>query len=303
MIAKERDLLRSDDKRLQAGYQAEKQLAFYLARAFGNDPLIHIFNDLRLEQAGDAAQIDHLVLSRYGFVLVESKSVSDRFAVNNQGEWTRHYGGKAQGIASPVLQVQRQADFLKRYLDSSAPELIGKMLGIQTTFRTLPFDVRVAIADGGTISRPSTLQLPEVLKADQIPDAIRSLHAAYKKDSRLFGANEHRTLSPEEQGRIHAFLLAEHKPQRQVQHALAPRLAEPASPSPRFACKHCQGEKLELRWGKYGYYFKCLDCEGNIAVNERCRNCETRAKLTKQDKQFYAECPECGTSQPYFRNP
>ena len=143
--------------------------------------MIRIFNDLRIEIESDAAQTDHLVLSRYGFVLVESKSVKDCFVVNERREWSRQYGSKVQEIASPLLQAKRQADFLKSYLSVRAPELLDKLLGIQTTFRTRPSDVLVAIVDGDMVSRPETLQLPEVIKADQVTDAIRSLYAAYKK--------------------------------------------------------------------------------------------------------------------------
>lgn len=47
---------------------------------------IYVFNDLRLEQEQDAAQIDHLILHRYGATIVESKSVTTRIQVNEQGE-------------------------------------------------------------------------------------------------------------------------------------------------------------------------------------------------------------------------
>jgi hypothetical protein len=66
MIIKELDRIETTDKFEQAGYRAESQLAFYLNREFKDDPQFLIFNNLRLEKAGDACQIDHLVLHRYG---------------------------------------------------------------------------------------------------------------------------------------------------------------------------------------------------------------------------------------------
>ncbi len=92
MIIKERNPEEhgETDKFSVAGAKAEEQMAFYLKRAFADDPNVYVFNDIRLQgDDDDAAQIDHLVLHRHGFVIVESKSVSTGVAVNEHGEWVR----------------------------------------------------------------------------------------------------------------------------------------------------------------------------------------------------------------------
>jgi hypothetical protein len=89
MIIKELDRIETTDKFEQAGYRAESQLAFYLNREFKDDPLFLVFNNLRFEKAGDACQIDHLVIHRYGMIIIESKSVTTRVEVNELGEWKR----------------------------------------------------------------------------------------------------------------------------------------------------------------------------------------------------------------------
>jgi hypothetical protein len=79
MICKERDKGKhpTHDKLSEAEARAEKQMAFYLKRAFRDDSEAWVFNDLRYQaDDDDAAQIDHLVLHRSGFILVESKSVT-----------------------------------------------------------------------------------------------------------------------------------------------------------------------------------------------------------------------------------
>ena len=116
MIVKELDPLKSNDKFEQAGHYAESQLAFYLKREFEYDLQIFVFNHLRLKKAGDACQIDHLVLHPYGMIIIESKSVTTRVEVNELGEWKRWFNTAWQGMPSPVLQAQRQGKFLKDYL-------------------------------------------------------------------------------------------------------------------------------------------------------------------------------------------
>ncbi|MFN6068546.1 MAG: nuclease-related domain-containing protein, partial [Pseudanabaena sp.] len=107
MIVKELDRLEPSDKFEQAGYYAESQLAFYLKREFKDDPQFLIFNNLRLVKADDVCQIDHLVLHRYGMIIIESKSVTTRVEVNEHGEWKRWFNNAWQGMPSPILQAQR----------------------------------------------------------------------------------------------------------------------------------------------------------------------------------------------------
>lgn len=57
MILKEKTSRCPTDKFGLAGYQAEKQMAFYLRRAFGEMPDVFGFNDLRFERNGEVAQI------------------------------------------------------------------------------------------------------------------------------------------------------------------------------------------------------------------------------------------------------
>ncbi len=56
----------------KAGDEAEKQMAHYLKRAYQKNKDIHVINDLRLVLGDDAAQIDHLVIHRFGFIIVIS---------------------------------------------------------------------------------------------------------------------------------------------------------------------------------------------------------------------------------------
>jgi hypothetical protein len=83
--------------RLRAGFEAERQMAHYLHRAFATSADLYVINDLRLvdpeqpEQDGSpgVAQIDHLVLHRYGAFIVESKSVTGTPPIVGGGPGTR----------------------------------------------------------------------------------------------------------------------------------------------------------------------------------------------------------------------
>jgi hypothetical protein len=213
MIVKELDPLKSNDKFEQAGHYAESQLAFYLKREFECDPQIFVFNHLRLEKAGDACQIDQLILHPYGMIIIESKSVTTRVEVNELGEWKRCFNNAWQGIPSPVLQAQRQGKFLKNYLEDNVEKLLNTMLfGKQAHFIKMPIVVLVAMSDSGIINRPKNDKLDSVSKADQIPSKIKTIIAEYRKKDGLLSLNPPYAFDKNEIPRICEFLLTHHQP-------------------------------------------------------------------------------------------
>lgn len=162
---------------LRAGYEAEKQLAFYLDRAFREEAYIRIFHGLRLQRDVDVAQIDHLVLHRFGFVIIESKSISESVVVNEHGEFTRTYRGKRQGMPSPVKQAQLQTDLLSRLLNDHKKALRPIMrlgpIKRQPSYTPKRFIQIAAISDRGEI-RCAAERPAEVMKAEAVVEAVRA---------------------------------------------------------------------------------------------------------------------------------
>lgn len=239
MIVKELDpFVDKGDVFARAGHQAEKQMAYYLQRAFGESESVSVLNGLRLERNGDFAQIDHLIIHRGGMVIIESKSVHGTVSVNEHGEWTRVFGRQRQGMASPIEQANRQAKFLKDFLNDHAPQIGGKILGLfQIYFGYLTVDVVVAVSDSGIIERPKKRQLPEVCKADQAVDKVKDLFSRHKQEAKSFKIDfenkRGRELSRSELNNIINLLPASHVP---VAHTASPATtvteAEPPVPLP-----------------------------------------------------------------------
>ncbi|MFQ4138332.1 NERD domain-containing protein [Nodosilinea sp. PGN35] len=236
MIVKELDPIAPNaSKQVQAGRRAEEQMAFYLRRAFGEDPKIKVLNGLRVERQGEVAQIDHLLISTHGFILIESKSVTTQIRVNAQGEWSRQVGRAWQGMPSPVLQVERQAELLKALLNDHVDQFFRKVLTLQFTFTSVPFDGLVAISDVGMIQRPPGFATKRVLKADQITSRIQEMHAAYRRASGLFSLNlkdAGAEFSDKSVTNLAEFLLQQHRPQPQLTDMSAPTAPLPRAVAP-----------------------------------------------------------------------
>lgn len=313
MICKELDPFVGGDERATAGRKAEEQLAFYLRRAFERDDNVRVFNSLRFEDKDDAAQMDHLILHSLGVIIVESKSVTGQVAINEHGEWTRQSGGRRVGIPSPVLQAERQGKFLRHLLQDNVEQLLSKILGFRKQFGSLRTDVLVAISDSGIIERPHSLELPEVCKADQVPERIRAIL------KRLRGANSILSLSFKDLAldlgvgeieRISEFFLSRHRPLRGAiptptpppASAVATSAPTPLPTRETCQCRACGSNQLAIQYA-HSYYFKCLACGGNTPAKATCETCGKPARLRKSGLQFDAECGACGERRHFYTNP
>ena len=320
MIYKDVDPKESNDKFIKAGLAAEKQMAFYLKRAFADKEDIFVLNDIRLERDGEVAQIDHLIIHAYGFIIVESKSVSSKVSVNKHAEWKRIYNNKESGMRSPIQQAKIQASFLTAYLQEKGTTLfkdsiVDKVIA-KPKYEYYKFDVLVAISDTGIIERDN-IDLPEVLKADAVPDQVLELIATGKKDMlkalvNPFAISEGYRFRSDTVKKIANFLIAMHKSAINQNKEATIVQEKPITYGKKievqsdinkivYECTKCKSQNLEVNYGR-NYYFKCLDCENNIPIKHTCNtpNCKPRTK--KRKLQFFKVCETCGIDELFYEN-
>ena len=332
MIVKEKTGEPPGDKYGQAGYKAEQQMAFYLRRAFGESSDIFVFNDLRFVRNGEVAQIDHLILHRFGLVSVESKSVTGSIEVNAQQEFVRVFGRKRSGMKSPITQVNMQKQLLQSLLNDHKEQLRRKVLMgiVQAQFSDQRFHVFVAISDQGEIKRRGG-NPPELVKADRVTTEIQQIYdrrakasgfggmmrqlVADKKTAKQLEADVLTAFTDEEINAIQAFLIDQHTTDKSM--VEPPPVAIPAAsvvpppppptpgsgpPSAVHSCRHCQSGDIEILHGQYGYYFKCRSCIGNTRIDFKCPSCGGKARISKNGPDFKRICSTCGTDEQFFTN-
>ena len=304
----------------QAGVRAERQIAFYLRRAFKSSADYAVLNNLRIQAGADAAQIDHLVISRWGLVIIESKSVATKVRVNARDEWMRLVDGSWRGMPSPILQAKRQKDFLRDFLNENKQNLLGRIVLLgQKGFRNFSMDVMVAISDHGIIDRVDGADPQEVFKADQVPARVtKTLEGRRCEIGGLLTSLKTPYVSIEaaEKDRVVAFLrdferplddqrtdgsssFAENGASREPEKLGAPAPLHAVFLNERHRCRHCNGAALEIRWGRYGYYFKCTACDGNTPLPVLADG--TKRTLRKDGAQFYTVKPD-GSEELFFTN-
>ena len=291
MIIKEFDEKKKPkDPRLKAGYKAEKQMAFYLKREFQNSENIFVLNDVRVQVDDDKAQIDHLIVYPAGVVLVESKSVSGEITIDSHGGWVREWRGKREGMPSAIIQAENQSKVLKRYLVQQSDLLEWSL---PNNFK---YDVFAAISDQGIINREYEGELNELCKADQIVGRVKELAA----DRLKIAAKSKIKI---DLGKEIALNLNGEEKVNKVPSEVKENTAK-YTPNPAFKCSECDSKNLQILYGRYGYYFKCSDCEGNTPLKPflKCVTSKCKPKIRKSKEKFYKECPSCETSVLFFRN-
>jgi len=312
LIVKQTDIKTNLQKHQLYGYNAEKQMAFYLKREFEFNEDILVINDLRLVMDDNVAQMDHLIIHSFGFIIIESKSVTAEIEINEYGEWIRHYSGYSKGMPSPINQATRQLDFLKKFLTLHEKDLLRKRLMFNKNFSDFKYDVMVAISDNGIIKRPKGLKLPEVHKADQITYSVKQTIDSYARvNNKLLTLDISYQLVSSTMRKIALLLMKSHTPavisvhntqvQRHTKQEHTECSLETSAPTQK-VCKHCQSENIEILHGRFGYYFKCLDCNKNTKITLTCKHKTCKPKLRKSKLMFYSECPSCETSALYFKN-
>lgn len=296
MIIKESDtpLASTDPKRI-AGHKHEKEVAFFLRREFADDNDVYVLNDVRIEHRGERAQIDHLVLYSFGFIIIESKSIKGRLVVNEFGEWAREYQNEWRGIPSPLRQAEVQSNLLKSYLDANKKSLMGRLFGfLQKGVKGRNWYSFCAVSSDALIDRRRMTDCDKerVIKAEFVGTTIRDIVS----EKNGFLEDGPARILDDELKRIIAFLNPGASPEKR-------KLAAYSASNPsRMRCHKCDSKTtLSAHAGPYGYYVRCNQCEVNTRMKRRCAVCQSpETNVSKKGNGYTLSCAQCRSSVIIF---
>lgn len=156
---------------VSAGAKNERDSAYFIDFRFGGGLNWMVLHDLRIEEAGRTAQIDHLLINRFlEFYVLESKSFGNGIAINELGEFTTWIGNRPVGTASPIEQNRRHIAVLDDLLRALP---MPKRLGIRLAPTLKSF---VIVSNDASIKRPpkSKFNTDEVIKAESFASLVDS---------------------------------------------------------------------------------------------------------------------------------
>lgn len=315
MILKTKSVQNAQSPQAIAGQQQEQNVAFFLRRAFKDHPQVLVINDFKFRFNDEVAQIDHLIVYSYGFILIESKSIRGQVKVNQHQEWTRSLSinqgktDKWQGMPSPIKQVELQQALLHQLLSHNRGEILDKMFGLTQGFGGRCWDHLCAVSSDAIIDRKSMPKAvsDKLIKSEFLVEKLdkvmnlkgKYLRLAYLADTRPF-------FNQEELESIGSFLIKQHI----APNAAAPETSKiateqstaplantpvtaaastapvqqmPAQPIPAEPAAHTQTEKSQT-----------------IQIVLRCKHCGESTNYTPMYGKFgyYINCQQCTKNTP-----
>ena len=165
--AEQRKRIEQEIRNIQSGLRGEAEAAYEIEFHYGKARNWASIHDLRLECEGRVAQIDHLLINRVLECYVcESKRFGEGVAINDQGEFTAFFNGRAYGVPSPLEQNRRHIAVLESVFKTGQVPLPRRLgLTIKPTMISL-----VLVSTTARISRPNVKidGLDAVIKNDQL---------------------------------------------------------------------------------------------------------------------------------------
>lgn len=321
MIIKEKVLSNSSNPKLAAGEKQELDVSFYLRRAFKDNPDVSVFNDIKLTHNNETAQIDHLIVYKFGFVIIESKSISGEVSINQHDEWSRSYNGKWFGMPSPIKQAELQAQVLKSLLNANCESILpSKLLGVlQKGFSGREWNIVCAVSSNSIIerSRSSEELSSKLVKTEFIADKLIEIMDLYevKGPKRLIKAfNDNRVwFKRSEIELINEFVLRQDESlkcnsqaENSVNKAQPGAIVDSVIPSlpnvnsdkfTSVVCKSCKSKiNLTPKNGRYGYYLACGNCNTNTPMKQACPACTSKKTNVKKNNCTYElVCNDCNS--------
>jgi hypothetical protein len=326
MILKTKSPQNAQSPQAIAGLKQEQNVAFFLRRAFKDHPEVLVINDFKFSFNDETAQIDHLIIYPYGFVLIESKSIKGHVKVNKQQEWTRSYNKQWAGMPSPIKQVELQQTLLKELLKHHRSDILGKLLGIkQQGFNLRRWDHLCAISSDAVIDRKSmpTSISDKLVKSEFVVEKLNGIMNIKNKFMRVVNFNDTRPdFNQAELDSIGSFLISQHIDTKATPTAQAvPNVTQPiqapvaqllksiaqtdtttetiADIRIALCCKHCgESDNYTPMYGKFGYYIKCNQCTKNTPMKQVCPKCQSKnTRVKKQQETYTLNCTDCSCSQ------
>lgn len=300
MILKDKTLQNAVSPTAKAGQKQEQDVAFFLRRAFKDHKQVYVINDFKFTHNDETAQIDHLIVYTFGFILIESKSIKGEVKVNDFGEWTRSLCDKWSGMASPIKQVELQQELLKELLHENREVILSKLLGFkQQSFRFRCWDNLCAVSSSAIIDRDSMPNdiSKKLVKTEFLVETIKKVMNLKTNIFKVLSIDSRPDFSEEELKSITSFLMGQLSDDRVIEKVEPKAVVDKSNVvvDAVLQCKSC-GEKSDYtaQYGRYGYFIKCNKCETNTAMKLPCFSCASKkTKVSKKKEVYTLHCSDC----------
>ena len=313
-------------RNLRAGIKGEQEAAYLIDFDLRKSQNTLVIHDLRLEIGGRVAQIDHLLINRtLNIFVLETKHFHAGLKITEDGEFMSWNAFKKcfEGMSSPFAQNERHIAVLN---DALARIDMPSKVGLRLSPVCHSY---VLISSKARIDRPKKFDTSHIIKSDMLS---ATLERFFDKAGVLEVVGSlARCLSADTLEKVGQTLLRMHRPASfdyaakfgiqpgqsfvtpvsiTPQVVVKPESVPQPSTSPQkpadalslLLCRECKSTRISVQYGKFGYYFKCSECDSNTPIKISCGKAGHKERIRKDGQMFYRECSDCGTSGLFFTN-
>lgn len=258
-------------RNIRSGMAGEKEAAYNIDFHYENSKNWMVIHDLRLQHQGQSAQIDHVLINRFMEVYVcESKRFGEGITINEHGEFSAYYQGKAYGIPSPIEQNHRHITLLERLFDQGEIELPVR-LGLKLKPKCYSL---ILIANNARITRPkhgkAVQGLDRIIKNEQVYKRIHKdideekIFSMFASASKIISRETLQTFA-ENLAALHTPLAVDWKARFGI--ADLPAAAETDSPEAEEPAREDTAPQTANQTPHEGKHLFCAACKKTVTAN------------------------------------
>lgn len=141
-------------------------------------------NNVTIPTSNGTTQIDHIIVSRYGIFVIETKNMEGWiFGSASQPKWTQSIFGKKFQFQNPLHQNHRHIKALEEFLELPIGKFysVVSFIGETTDFKT---DLPDNVINGGPFGYIKSFKT-ELLTEDEVMKAVESIKSGMKSKNFL----------------------------------------------------------------------------------------------------------------------
>lgn len=306
----QRKLIQNDLQKIENGYIAEKENAYYLDFHLGDSKHHILLHNIRLEYQNRTAQIDHILINRMGITLLESKSFKGILEIKDDGSLSISYGKYVKTFPNPIEQNNRHKIVVESLINDFFPlPLNVKTLGGIKFYTKVLINPKTSIknkkipegyerADRYATSRREDIDKMSPLNV--LKTAATMLNIDTVKELAKFLLKHNKPLTFDYSQKYHIKTNSSSVKEKSINYGKRDEISISVQPT-LFNCHKCKSENLEVAYGR-NYYFKCLDCANNIPIKHTCKTPDCKPRTKKRKNQFFKVCEKCGIDELFWEN-
>jgi restriction system protein len=155
-------------------------------KLFLNKDTYHLVRDVTLPAGDGTTQIDHVIVSRYGIFVIETKNMAGAIdGTEHDKQWTQAFGPRTHKFMNPLHQNYKHTHVLAELLDLPHEKMISIVMFIGDA-KLKTKDKPINVMDHGLCSFIKSHRA-ELLRAEQVEKALTDIET--KRLTRGFQTN------------------------------------------------------------------------------------------------------------------